>query len=100
MKPHESPYINKRKKSIEFYIHNNCAQHISLAGNFNNWAKDVLQMQPCKNGLRKIKIPMLPGGKYHYKFFIDDWMWMEDVDNPYREPDGVTGFNSILVIES
>jgi serine protease AprX len=100
MKPHESPYVNKRKKSIEFYIHNNCAQQISLAGNFNHWAQDVLLMQPGKNGLWKIEIPMLPGGKYHYKFFIDDKVWMEDVDNPYREPDGLTGFNSILVIEN
>jgi hypothetical protein len=25
---------------------------------------------------------------------------MEDVGNPYREPDGLTGFNSILVIEN
>jgi 1,4-alpha-glucan branching enzyme len=100
MKPHESPYINKRKKSIEFYVHNNCAQQISLAGNFNHWAQDVLLMQPVKNGLWKIAIPMLPSGKYHYKFFIDDKHWMEDVDNPYREPDGITGFNSILLIEN
>jgi hypothetical protein len=25
---------------------------------------------------------------------------MEDIDNPFREPDGVTGFNSILVIDN
>ncbi len=100
MKPHESPYINKRKKSIEFYVHNHCAQQISLAGNFNHWAQDVLLMQPGKNGVWKIEIPMLPGGRYHYKFLIDDKVWMEDVDNPYREPDGFTGFNSILVIEN
>jgi 1,4-alpha-glucan branching enzyme len=98
MKSHESPYINRRKKSIEFSIRNNCAHQISLAGNFNHWAKDVLQMRPDKNGVWKIEIPMLPGGKYHYKFFIDDRMWMEDVDNPYREPDGLTGFYSILFI--
>jgi len=23
-------------------------------------------------------------------------MWVEDVDNPYREPDGIVGWNSIL----
>ena len=98
MKSHQSPYINKRKKSIEFYIRNNCAQQISLAGNFNHWAQDVLLMQPDKNGIWKIEIPMLPGGKYQYKFFIDDKMWMEDINNPNREPDGRTGFNSVLVV--
>ena len=98
MKPVSSPHINPKKKTIAFYIHNDCAQQISLAGSFNNWAQDVLLMQPGKNGLWKIEIPILPKGRYHYKFFLDDKMWMEDVDNPYREPDGVSGFNSVLLV--
>jgi serine protease AprX len=100
MKPHTSPYINSRQKTIEFYVRHDCASQISLAGSFNHWAQDVLLMEPGKNGLWKIKIPMLPAGKYHYKFFVDDRMWLEDVDNPYREPDGFHGFNNILVIEN
>jgi hypothetical protein len=42
---------------------------------------------------------MLPEGKYQYKFLLDHKHWMEDVDNPYREPDGFNGFNSILIVE-
>jgi len=99
MKPVISPHINDRKKTIEFYIHNDCAQQISLAGSFNHWAQDVLLMEPGKNGMWKIEIPLLPAGKYSYKFFLDDKMWMEDIDNPYREPDGHSGFNSVLLIE-
>jgi 1,4-alpha-glucan branching enzyme len=99
MKPHTSPHINKKRKSIEFYVHNDCASQISLAGSFNHWAQDVLLMKPGKDGNWKIEIPMLPRGKYRYKFFVDDRMWMEDVDNPYREPDGLIGFNSILIVE-
>jgi serine protease AprX len=99
MKVHPSPYLNKRKKTIQFFVHNDCASQVSLAGSFNHWAQDVLLMEPGKNGDWKIEIPMLPKGKYHYKFFIDDRMWMEDVDNPYREPDGITGFNSVLMVE-
>lgn len=98
MKPVSSPHINPKKKTIEFYIHNDCAQQISLAGSFNHWAHDALLMQPVKKGLWKIEIPILPKGRYHYKFFLDDKMWMEDVDNPYREPDGLSGFNSVLLI--
>ncbi len=100
MKPVNSPNINTKKKTIEFYIHNDCAQQISLAGSFNHWAQDVLLMEPGKNGMWKIEIPILPPGRYHYKFFLDDKMWIEDVDNPYREPDGFSGFNSVLLIES
>ena len=100
MKTHASPYINDRQKTIEFYVQHDCASQISLAGSFNYWAQDVLLMEPGKNGLWKIKIPMLPAGKYQYKFFVDHKMWLEDIDNPYREPDGFHGFNSILVIEN
>ena len=100
MKPVSSPNINSKKKTIGFYIHNDCAQTISLAGSFNHWAKDVLLMEPGKNGIWKIEIPMPAPGRYQYKFFLDDKMWMEDVDNPYREPDGFSGFNSVLLIEN
>jgi serine protease AprX len=100
MKPHTSPYINGKKKSIAFYVKHDCASQISLAGSFNHWAQDVLLLEPGKNGLWKIEIPLLPAGKYQYKFFVDDKKWLEDVDNPYREPDGFHGFNSILVIEN
>jgi 1,4-alpha-glucan branching enzyme len=100
MKTILSPFIDKKKKSILFLVHNECAGQISLSGSFNNWAQDVLLMQPHKRGIWTIKIPLLPAGKYQYKFFIDDKMWMEDVDNPYREPDGLSGFNSILVVDN
>ncbi len=100
MKQHASPFINKRKKAIEFYIQNPCASHVSLAGSFNHWSHDSLLMEPTKNGLWKIEIPMLPKGTYHYKFFVDDKTWLEDFDNPYREPDGLNGFNSILMVEN
>ncbi|HET9744545.1 MAG TPA: S8 family serine peptidase [Chitinophagaceae bacterium] len=99
MKANASPFINPAKKSIEFYMQSDCASQISVAGSFNHWAQDVLLLEPGRNGLWKIEIPMLPAGKYAYKFFIDDKMWMEDVDNPYREPDGFAGFNSLLIVE-
>jgi len=98
MKIHPSPFVNKRKKTIEFRICVDSASHIALSVSFNNWAHDELQLKPAKDGVWKIEIPMLPRGKYHYKFFIDDRMWMEDIENPLREPDGVVGWNSVLTV--
>jgi 1,4-alpha-glucan branching enzyme len=98
MKLHQSPFVNRRKKTIEFHISNSCASRIALAGTFNHWAHDELEMKPLKNGIWKIEIPMLPQGKYHYKFFIDDRMWAEDIENQLREPDGVVGWNSVLTV--
>ncbi|MBI1782701.1 MAG: S8 family serine peptidase [Sphingobacteriales bacterium] len=99
MKPHDSPHIDDKRKTIEFFIQNDCAHQISLAGTFNHWAQDVLLMEPGEDGMWKIEIPLLPEGTYKYKFFIDDKMWVEDFDNPVREPDGFNGWNSILMIQ-
>lgn len=98
MKLHASPYIHKKKKTIEFSIRINAASQISLAGSFNHWAKDELTMKTNRKGVWRIEIPMLPHGKYFYKFCIDEKMWMEDVENQLREPDGVTGWNSVLTV--
>jgi serine protease AprX len=98
MKPIETPVVHKKKKTVEFYISNECAHQISLAGSFNHWAQDVLLMEPGKNGTWKIEIPMPPKGTYKYKFFIDDRMWVEDIDNPLREPDGMNGWNSVFTV--
>jgi hypothetical protein len=54
MKFHESPYINRRKKTIEFYVHHlnsTSAAHICLAGSFNHWSPDELKLQPAEDGL-------------------------------------------------
>jgi serine protease AprX len=59
MKPNNSPYINLKKNSIEFYMQSDSASHISLSGSFNHWAQDVLLLEPGRNGLWKIEIPML-----------------------------------------
>ena len=95
-----SPIVNKERKTIEFYLHHDCAEQVSVSGSFNLWAEDVLIMEACKNGLWKIEIPMLPEGRYLYKFFVDEKIWIEDVNNPFREPDGFNGFNSILLISA
>ena len=100
MKPHPSPFINRRQKTIEFYIENECAQRISLAGSFNHWARDLNMMQCDKEGCWRISIPLLPSGEYRYKFIIDDRMDVEDVDNPLREPDGYIGWLSVLKVEN
>ena len=83
---------------IEFHITNPCARRISVAGSFNRWARDQFPLVQTREGLWKVEIPLLPKGKYQYKFFIDEHMEMEDIENPNREPDGITGFYSLLEV--
>ena len=99
-KTYECPQVDKQRQSIAFIVHNDIATQISLAGSFNQWAPDTLLMESHKNGLWKIEIPLLPPGRYQYKFCIDDHLWIEDTDNPFREPDGIAGFNSVLIVDN
>ncbi len=94
-----SPLVNRKTNSIEFFIQQDGAYQITLAGDFNDWAKDAIYFYPGKNGIWKAVIPMLSNGVYRYKLLIDDNTWWEDVANPLREPDNFNGFNSILKIE-
>lgn len=96
--PLSSPWINNQQQVIGFYVHHDTASEVVLSGTFNQWAPDVLQMEPGRNGLWKIEIPLLPPGRYYYKFCVDETNWIEDVNNPFREPDGFSGFNSVLTV--
>ena len=98
--PGDSPAIDNKRNTIGFSLRHDCASQVTLAGSFNGWAHDELMLEPGGNGNWQIEIPMLPAGKYEYKFFVDDSAWIEDINNPYREPDGFNGFNSILIIEN
>lgn len=98
METFHSPTVDDRRKTIAFYIRNNKAQQISLSGNFTDFPNRHLKMSPGADGLWAVEIPMPPKGTYRYKFFIDECMWMEDVGNPNRKPDGVNGWDSILEI--
>lgn len=96
----QSPYIDNQNQVIEFSIRSSCASQVALTGSFNQWATETHPLQPCKDGWWKISIPLLAPGKYHYKFLIDENNWTEDTANPFREPDGIAGFNSVLLIEN
>jgi serine protease AprX len=98
LKTNPSPFINRTQNTIEFSINHPSAVRISLAGSFNQWAEDILLLTPGVRGEWKIDIPLLPEGRYHYKYLADGKYWLEDTENPYHEPDGFNGFNSLQVI--
>ncbi|WP_018614323.1 hypothetical protein [Segetibacter koreensis] len=103
-----SPNIDTNRKTIEFYLQSNYENKIaldginkvSLVGTFNHWSQDVLLFNRDDDGIWKIQIPLLPSGKYYYKFLVDDKVWLEDIANANREPDGFAGFNSVLIVEN
>jgi len=82
------------KDSIaRFYLKNQLnADHVFLAGSFNNWSPAALEMQQTDSGwIADVK---LGPGKYWYKF-IADGRWMTDPNNITSENDGLGNVNSV-----
>ncbi len=66
---------------------------VFLAGSFNNWDPDELEMYPRNDGW-EISL-YLKEGSYTYKF-VADGDWFLDSDNPDQRPDGEGNINSFV----
>jgi hypothetical protein len=71
------------------------AKKVVLAGNFNDWDKEELQMQRTEDGW-KISYVLGPGN-YQYKFIVDG-NWITDPDNPHIVSDTKGHENSFIII--
>lgn len=85
-------------KKIVFFYHDDAAQTVSLAGDFNHWQADKINFAECADGIWRAEIPCQPSGKYLYKFVVNGNRWIEDASNGLKETDEFGGFNSILMI--
>jgi hypothetical protein len=71
------------------------ARNVYIAGSFNSWRPDELQMIKTETGW---ELPLyLPEGTHTYKFVVDG-AWYADDKNKDRLPDGERGYNSVLRI--
>ncbi len=93
-----SPFFDFANHKIIFYYHDHHARRVTVAGSFNNWQPQQFLFMHDDNGLWTAEIPMLPAGQYSYKFIVDDQRWIDDPENPHREPDGYNGLNSKLIV--
>lgn len=94
-----SPRIDRRRGKIVFYYHDHRAASVALSGDFTGWSLNGFIFRKEKNGGWRCEIPLLPRGRYAYKFVVDRQSWISDPRNPHRQPDGFEGFNSIMEIE-
>ena len=69
----DNPIINKQSKRATFYIQfANVKTSVSLVSSFNNWKPNEILLKPSANDTWYVDIPLLPEGKYEYKFFVDN----------------------------
>jgi chromosome partitioning protein len=72
------------------------AEHVHLAGDFNNWTLDGSEMEP-KGGVWT-KVLKLPPGRYRYRYVVDG-RWQNDPLNAVVEPSPYGGDDSVLVMD-
>ncbi len=72
------------------------AQEVILTGSFNNWSENEFKMAKTKSGW--VATLMLSGGKYHYKYIVDN-KWILDPDNAVKEYDGKGNVNSVCIVK-
>ncbi len=83
-------------QGVTFTIEAPDAEHVHLAGDFNNWTLDGSAMEPM-GGVWK-KVVKLPPGRYRYRYVVDG-RWQNDPLNAAVEPSPYGGDDSVLVMD-
>ena len=84
---------------LMFVFHDDRAQSVSVAGDFNGWSHVATPLKRNDSGLWLTDIDAPRAGRFEYKFIIDGQRWIEDPSNGLKAPDNYGGLNSVLVIE-
>jgi len=80
------------------YRPEHAVQSVHLAGSFNGWNPQGKPMEdPDGDGVLTAELK-LGDGDYQYKFVLDGGRWIHDPQNPDRQPDGYSGFNSVFYL--
>jgi serine protease AprX len=82
-----------------FVFHDDDAESVSIAGDFNGWNDSVTPLMRTASGLWSTKIVAPQVGRLEYKFIVNGRRWIEDPANGMKAPDNHGGLNSVLVIE-
>ena len=82
-----------------FVFHDDGAESVAVAGDFNGWSQFATPLQRNGSGLWSTEITAPRSGRLEYKFVIDGQRWIEDPSNGMKTLDSYGGFNSVVVIE-
>jgi chromosome partitioning protein len=101
----ENPRVDRRagpsppivsSREVTFMFEAPGAEHVLLAGDFNDWSVDESEMEPIDGVWTKV-IKLAPG-RYRYRYVVDG-QWQHDPSNAVIEPNPYGGHDSILVID-
>ena len=82
-------------KTLEYFAPE--ANTVAIAGDFNNWNDQAQMMKKAKAGWWRSSLK-LPPGQYQYRFVFDGQQWVEDPENPNKQLNEFSTYNSILEV--
>jgi serine protease AprX len=81
-----------------FVFHDDSAESVSLAGDFNGWDPLATPLARNGSGLWSTEIVVPRSGRFEYKFIVNAHRWIEDPSNGMKTPDNYGGLNSVIVL--
>lgn len=82
-----------------FVFHDDSANSVSVAGDFNGWSRVATPLKRNGSGLWSTEIAAPETGRFEYKFIVNGQRWIEDPANGMKVPDKFGGLNSVFVVE-
>ena len=79
-----------------FVVKTEGAATVRLAGDFNAWNPGMTPMQPLRDGIFHVKLPLGPG-RYRYRYVIDG-RWVRDPANEFVEANPYGEMDSVVVV--
>lgn len=81
---------------VRFEFVHSTANHVCVAGTFNDWRPEAAPMIPCGNGRWRKELG-LPSGTFEYCLVVDG-EWMADLAAKQTVPNPFGGINSVLKV--
>lgn len=97
--PQGCGYPQVENGQIRFVYHDDTADSVALAGDFNRWDTKTTPFAKDHSGLWVASIEAPGPGRYEYKFLVSGMRWIEDPNNGMKSPDNYGGLNSVFVIQ-
>lgn len=81
---------------VRFTLDAPAASRVSIAGDWNDWHPQELNLKTGANGVWEIAVPLRRGAIYTYDFLLDGQLWAPDPHSESRVDDGFGGLSSVL----
>lgn len=87
-----------RADAATFLLHDHDVREVTVVGSWDRWKEPGTPAVAVEPGLWEAHVAGLAPGRYVYKFRLGPKRWLTDPGNPWREHDGLGGWNGVFVV--